>query len=278
SAVGGERAYFAVADGNSPQPGGLHAVKLATGERAWYAPPPPPACGAPARGCNAAILAAITVMPGVVFVGSNDGAIRGYSTQDGSLLWQFDTNREFRTVNGVKANGASMSGPGPVVAGGMLYVNSGYGSLGGRAGNVLLAFGVDEQVGGEAAQHSASEATQQAAPEATPHSARTASRDLEGVWSFATLTPFERPQELAAKDAFTDAEAAAYVADTLSRNNRDRRDGGAAVDSARGVADFWFDRGTGVAMLNGRKLTSLVVDPPDGRVPPLTAEARARQA
>ena len=74
SAVDAEQAYFAVADGNSPQPGGLHAVKLATGERAWYAPPPAPKCGAPGRGCNAAILAAITVIPGVVFTGSNDGA------------------------------------------------------------------------------------------------------------------------------------------------------------------------------------------------------------
>ena len=143
SAVDAEQAYFAVADGNSPQPGGLHAVQLATGERAWYAPPPSPKCGAPARGCNAAILAAITVIPGVVFTGSNDGGVRGYSTKDGSLLWEYDTNRDFETVNGVPAKGASMSGPGPVVVGGMLYVNSGYGALGGRPGNVLLAFGVD---------------------------------------------------------------------------------------------------------------------------------------
>src|SRR2546426_1377993 len=103
-------------------------------------------------------------------------------------------------------------------------------------------------------------------------------RNLEGVWSFATLTPLERPQDLAGKAFFTDEEAAKFVADTLSRNDRDRRDGGAAVDSARGVADFWFDRGTGVASLDGKKLTALVVDPPDGRVPALTAEARARQA
>jgi polyvinyl alcohol dehydrogenase (cytochrome) len=144
SAVDAGQAYFAVADGNSPQPGGLHAVTLATGERAWYAPPPAPKCGAPGRGCNAAILAAITVIPGAVFTGSNDGGVRAYSTKDGSMLWEYDTNRDFDTVNGVPAKGASISGPGPVVAGGMLYVNSGYGALGGRPGNVLLAFGVDE--------------------------------------------------------------------------------------------------------------------------------------
>ena len=103
-----------------------------------------------------------------------------------------------------------------------------------------------------------------------------ASVSVEGVWSFATLTPFERPAELASKPYFTDEEAAAFVKDTLARNDRDRRDGGAATDAARGVADFWFDRGTGVAVMNGRKLTSLVVDPPDGRVPPLTAAARAK--
>ena len=105
-----------------------------------------------------------------------------------------------------------------------------------------------------------------------------ATRDLEGVWSFATLTPFERPQDLAGKAFFTDEEAKAFVADTLARNDRDRRDGGAAADAARGVADFWFDRGTGVAMHDGRRLTSLVVDPADGRVPPLTPEGRARTA
>ncbi|MBI3491968.1 MAG: PQQ-binding-like beta-propeller repeat protein [Acidobacteria bacterium] len=152
SAVDAEQAYFAVSDTIGPptmqfdstlQPGGLHAVKLATGERAWFAPPPPVKCAA-GRGCNAAILAAITVIPGVVFTGSNDGGVRGFSTKDGALLWEFDTNRDFETVNGVPAKGASISGPGPIVAGGMLYINSGYGALGGRPGNVLLAFGVEK--------------------------------------------------------------------------------------------------------------------------------------
>jgi polyvinyl alcohol dehydrogenase (cytochrome) len=142
SAADSEQAYFAVSDVfGQPQPGGLHAVKLTTGERAWFAPPPPPKCGT-VRGCNAAILAAITVIPGVVFTGSNDGGVRGWSTKDGSLLWEYDTNREFDTVNGVAAKGASINGPGPTVVGGMLYINSGYGALGGRPGNVLLAFGI----------------------------------------------------------------------------------------------------------------------------------------
>ena len=143
SAADAERAYFPVADMNGPQAGQLHAVRLDNGQRVWMAPAPPTMCGEPVRGCSPAILAAISVIPGVVFVGSNDGGVRGYSTKDGSIIWQFDTNKEFETVNGVQAKGASINGPGPVVANGMLYINSGYGSLGGRAGNVLLAFGVD---------------------------------------------------------------------------------------------------------------------------------------
>ena len=117
-------------------------MALATGERVWLAAPPPAKCGS-GRGCNAAQSAALTAVPGAVFSGSNDGALRAYSTTDGSIVWEFDTNREFRTVNGVPARGASMIGPGPAIVGGMLYVNSGYGAFGGRAGNVLLAFGVD---------------------------------------------------------------------------------------------------------------------------------------
>jgi len=69
-----------------------------------------------------------------------DGHIRGYNAEDGKVIWDFDTAREFPTVNGVKANGGSIDGPGAVVVGGMLFVNSGYSRFGGLAGNVLLAF------------------------------------------------------------------------------------------------------------------------------------------
>ena len=142
SAVDGARAYFAVSDITRPKPGGLHAVSLASGERLWTAAPPAPKCGS-GRGCNGAQSAALTVIPGAIFSGSNDGALRAYSTKDGTVIWEFDSNREFETVNGVKGHGASMIGPGPAISGGMLFVNSGYGAFGGRAGNVLLAFGVN---------------------------------------------------------------------------------------------------------------------------------------
>ena len=141
-AVEGGRAYFAVSDIQQPEPGGLHAVNIATGQRVWYAPPPSPVCGS-GTGCNAAQSAAITIIPGVIFSGSNDGALRAYSAADGAILWQYDTNKEFGSVNGVPAKGASLIGPGPVVADGMVYINSGYGGFGGRPGNVLLAFGLE---------------------------------------------------------------------------------------------------------------------------------------
>jgi polyvinyl alcohol dehydrogenase (cytochrome) len=141
-AIDGERAYLPVSDIRTPKPGGLHAVNLATGERIWYQPPPPLKCTA-APNCNAALISAPTLIPGVLFSGSNDGALRAHATSDGSIVWEFDTNREFLTVNGVRAHGGSIQGPGPTIVGGMVYVNAGYGDHLGRPGNVLLAFGVN---------------------------------------------------------------------------------------------------------------------------------------
>jgi polyvinyl alcohol dehydrogenase (cytochrome) len=141
AAVDREHAYLPVSDIRTPAPGGLHAVRLTTGERVWYQPPPPLACKGGAT-CNAALISAPTLIPGVLFSGSNDGTLRAHSTKDGSILWSFDTNREFRTLNGVTAGGGSIQGPGPTIAGGMLYLNSGYGDHLGRPGNVLVALEV----------------------------------------------------------------------------------------------------------------------------------------
>ena len=76
----------------------------------------------------------------MVFSGSHDGAIRAYSTATGRPVWSYDTNHVFQTINGVKARGGSIDGPGQIVAGRMLYVTSGNGGLFGLPGNVLLAF------------------------------------------------------------------------------------------------------------------------------------------
>ena len=135
-------AYFGNAGQDTPDPGGLHAVDLASGHEVWFTPPPPTLCKR-GPGCDPLQAAATTAIPGVVFSGSQDGGMRAYSTKDGEILWTYDTNKTFDTVNGVKANGGSIDGPGPVVADGMVYVTSGNGGFFGRPGNVLLAFTVD---------------------------------------------------------------------------------------------------------------------------------------
>jgi polyvinyl alcohol dehydrogenase (cytochrome) len=120
--------------------GGLTALRVADGSVEWHAEPPSCA-GRP--NCSPAQLAAVTAIPGVVFSGSLDGHLRAYSAQDGKVIWDFDTVREYQTVNGVKASGGAIDGPGAVVANGMVLVNSGYMRFGGLPGNVLLAFGVE---------------------------------------------------------------------------------------------------------------------------------------
>jgi polyvinyl alcohol dehydrogenase (cytochrome) len=141
-AVDGKLAYFGVNGTLSPTPGGMRAVKIDTGEEVWSKAPEPKLCGS-GRGCSGAQGGALTAVPGIVFSGSGDGGLRAYATDDGTLIWSFDTNKEFTTVNGVKANGSTMDGPGATVSDGMLFVNSGYGGIAGRPGNVLLAFGVE---------------------------------------------------------------------------------------------------------------------------------------
>ena len=142
AAADGVNAYIGTGDGLSPNAGGMHAVNLETGKRAWSVPPQQKLCGT-ARGCGSSQAGAISAIPGAAFSAGADGGLRAYASSDGSIVWTFDTNRPFKTVNGVEANGASMDGSGVVVSGGMLYVNSGYGGIVGRAGNVLLAFRVE---------------------------------------------------------------------------------------------------------------------------------------
>jgi polyvinyl alcohol dehydrogenase (cytochrome) len=138
-----ENAYVAISDVFAPQgkPGGLHAVKLLTGEKIWSTPPPELHCTAGAKGCNSAQSAAISSIPGVVFSGSVDGHLRAFLSKTGEIVWDFNTVREYETVNGVPGNGGSLDSGGPVIVNGMLFANSGYGMWQGLPGNVLLAFG-----------------------------------------------------------------------------------------------------------------------------------------
>jgi len=98
--------------------------------------------------------------------------------------------------------------------------------------------------------------------------------DLQGVWANTTLTPLERPAELAGKAYFTEQEAVEYEQRTFANLTGDRRDGGQAADVARSYNEFWRDRGNRVI---ASRRTSLIVEPPDGKVPPLTAAAMKKQ-
>lgn len=119
---------------------GLAALQQATGERAWMFTPEASEGG----GRGSALGAAPTAIPGVVFEGSTDGMLYALSVADGKPIWQFNTAREFETVNKVPAHGGAIATSGAVVVRGMVFVGSGYAvGTGATAGNVLLAFGID---------------------------------------------------------------------------------------------------------------------------------------
>lgn len=151
SAADKEAVYVAISDvgatvgeeGLQPDPkagGGLFAVQISTGKKLWSALPSAEGCHTPR--CSPGQLAAVTAIPGVIFSGALDGHFRAYSAQDGHVLWDYDTLRDFPTVNQVPAKGGALDGAGAAVAGGMVFVNSGYGHNYEIPGNVLLAFEV----------------------------------------------------------------------------------------------------------------------------------------
>jgi hypothetical protein len=98
--------------------------------------------------------------------------------------------------------------------------------------------------------------------------------DLQGIWTNATVTPLERPQQFADRPFLTKAEAAEFEKQAVYDANGDRRDGTAEADVGRAYNEFWRDRGKVVSTLR----SSLIVDPPDGKVPPLLPEAQKRNA
>ena len=131
-AVDHHAAYYALQENK-----GIASVDLVTGKPRWFKTGEPPA-DRPTRVGSAA---AVTLIPGVMLNGGWDGVLRAYDTADGHQLWSYDTVKAFDTVNGVEAKGGSMGAPGATVAGGMLFVGSGYiGTSNGMPGNVMLAF------------------------------------------------------------------------------------------------------------------------------------------
>ena len=94
--------------------------------------------------------------------------------------------------------------------------------------------------------------------------------DLQGLWTNTSLTPLERPANLAAKESFTEEEAAAYERGIVQKRAEDPNDGEGDVADPK----VWWERATKVST----RRTSLIVDPPNGRIPPLTPEAQKRMA
>jgi polyvinyl alcohol dehydrogenase (cytochrome) len=145
-AAADHRSVYVALSGRSAVPanpfGSFTAVDIKTGARRWQTDAPTPACswrGEPL--CSHAQAQAVTVIPGAAFSGSIDGHLRAYSTIDGKILWDYDTAKEFTTLEGLEAAGGSLDAGGPTIVNGVVYINSG--GAAGEPGNVLLAFSVD---------------------------------------------------------------------------------------------------------------------------------------
>ena len=147
-ATDGRNLYLGLEDGTTV------AIDLASGKKLWTTRvqslddlgAPDPAFNEPRSkaGLRFGQSAPATGIPGVVFTPAWNGLIHALSSDNGKVLWTFNTAQEFKTVNGVAARGGSMGGPGVTVADGMMYVSSGYAMFGGGLpGNVLLAFAVE---------------------------------------------------------------------------------------------------------------------------------------
>lgn len=124
--------------------GSLTAIDIKAGTRRWLTASPTAACSwGESTACAHAQVQPVTVIPGAAFSGSMDGHLRAYSTIDGKILWDYDTAKDYRTVNQVQGAGGSLQAGGAIIVNGVVYVNSG--GAQGRPGNVLLAFSVNGQ-------------------------------------------------------------------------------------------------------------------------------------
>ncbi|QTD57454.1 outer membrane protein assembly factor BamB family protein [Parasphingorhabdus cellanae] len=147
-ATDGETLFVGIADtpGNEfavgPARQGMHAYDPATGKALW-SKYEPDVCDENKHECRTALSAPPTITPGVIFSGALNGILRAYSMDGGTILWSTDTRREYETVNNVKARGGSIDSSGPVVANGLLIVNSGYDKFGQIPGNVMLVYGLE---------------------------------------------------------------------------------------------------------------------------------------
>ena len=132
---------FGAEEGVDPNPG-LFALDVMTGDIKWKSAADPQICLGK-QGCHSANSAAPTLVGDIVFAGNLDGHARAHHAETGEVLWDFDTNISFETINGVEGKGGAIDGPGPVISEGIVLFNSGYGLFGQMPGNVLLAFSIE---------------------------------------------------------------------------------------------------------------------------------------
>lgn len=140
----GKNAYVAVSDiggrdRDTAKPG-ITAIDIATRKMRWHTPAPAADCPENIGfRCTNAHSQAVTAMPGAIFAGAGDGHFRAFSSEDGSVLWDYDSAaQEYQTVNGLTVKGGYFDGGGAVIANGMLVVNSGFNVREGQPGNVLV--------------------------------------------------------------------------------------------------------------------------------------------
>ena len=100
--------------------------------------------------------------------------------------------------------------------------------------------------------------------------------DLQGIWTNATITPIERPPAFAGKAVATDQEATKYESQNNDGLYGDKRSANAEADRDHAYNSLFFDRGTELARVDGVKRTSLIIDPSDGKIPPMTPEGTKR--
>lgn len=149
-AAEGSRLYVPIFDSKDTSLGGVfkdkgfpgvHGVDAKTGKILWRDTSKSQCNGR--KDCEPGVSAAITAIPGAVIAGHLDGWLRAYDGVTGKILWQEDTAREYKTVNGGTAKGGSMSGPGPILYNGHMVLNSGYGFAMKMPGNALLVYSLD---------------------------------------------------------------------------------------------------------------------------------------
>lgn len=128
-----EKVYYGL------QTGGMVALRIADGKQAWFSPLVSPHTDLPGFPGQSP---AASIIQGAAFIGGWDGRLLALSTENGRVIWEYETARDFETVNGVAAHGGSFGASGVTIAGGMIFANSGYAFFSGvKPGNVLLAFG-----------------------------------------------------------------------------------------------------------------------------------------